>query len=117
LKRGEITRSFYLDINSIFIIFQYILLFDAVIVRYNDKPWFTSEIRKEIRIRDRLLKVILKYHRNSDICKNKKQRNRINKLRKIAKENIEIYFDNIILENASNNKIYWKIMKMLLMSK
>ena len=87
-----------------------------VIVRYNDKLWFTSEIRKEIRIRDRLRKVILKYHRNSDICKYNKQRNRINNFKKIAKENFEINLDNIILENASNNKTYWKIMKMFLKS-
>jgi hypothetical protein len=31
----------------------------TVIVRYNDKPWFTNEVRKEIRIRDRLRKVML----------------------------------------------------------
>ena len=39
----------------------------TVTVRYNDRPWFTSEIRKEIRIRDRLCKVMLTNHRNSDI--------------------------------------------------
>ena len=59
---------------------------------------------------------MLKYHRNSDICKYKKQRNRVNNLKKIVKENFEINLDNIILENASNNKTYWKIMKMLLKS-
>jgi hypothetical protein len=48
---------------------------------------------------------MLKYHRNSDICKYKKQRNRVNNLKKIAKENFEINLDNIILENASNNQI------------
>jgi hypothetical protein len=32
---------------------------------------------------------MLKYHRNSDICKYKKQRNRVNNLKKIAKENFE----------------------------
>ena len=36
------------------------ILTKTVTVRYNDKPWFTSEIRKEIRIRDRLRKVMLK---------------------------------------------------------
>jgi hypothetical protein len=56
---------------------------------------------------------MLKYHRNLDICKHKKQRNRVNNLKKIAKENFEINLDNITLENASNNKTYWKIMKML----
>jgi hypothetical protein len=44
---------------------------------------------------------MLKYHRNSNICKYKKQRNRVNNLKKIAKENFEINLDNIILENAS----------------
>ena len=58
----------------------------TVIVRYNDKPWFTSEIRKEIRIRDRLRKVMLKYHRISDICKYKKQRNRVNNLKRLQKK-------------------------------
>jgi hypothetical protein len=63
-------------------------------------------------------KVMLKNHRNSDICKYKKNRETglINNLKKIAKENFEINFDNIILENVSNNKTYWKIMKMLLKS-
>ena len=88
----------------------------TVTVRYNDRPWFTSEIRKEIRIRDLLRKVMLKNYRNSDISKYKKQRNRVSNLKKIAKENFEINLDNIILENVSNNKTYWKIMKMLLKS-
>jgi hypothetical protein len=58
---------------------------------------------------DRLRKLMLKYHTNSDICKYKKQRNSVNNLKKIAKDNFEINLDNIILENASNNKTYWKI--------
>ena len=57
----------------------------TVTVRLGDKLWFTSEIRKEIRIRDRLRKVMLNYHRNPDICKYKKQRNRVNNLRKDCK--------------------------------
>jgi hypothetical protein len=65
----------------------------TITVRYNDKPWFTSEMRKEIRIRDRLLKVILKNHRNSYICKYKTQRNRVNNIKKIAKENFESNLD------------------------
>ena len=48
----------------------------TITVRYNDKPWFTSEIRKEIRIGDGLRRVMLKYHRNSDICKYTKHRDR-----------------------------------------
>ena len=46
----------------------------------------------------------------------KTQRNRVNNLKKIPKENFEIKSDNIICENASKNKSYSKIMKMLLKS-
>jgi hypothetical protein len=36
--------------------------------------------------------------------KYKKQRNKVNNLKKIAKEHFEKYLDNIILENISNPK-------------
>jgi hypothetical protein len=41
---------------------------------------------------------------------------RVNNLKKIAKEHFEQNLDNIILENISNPKTYWKIMKMLIKS-
>ena len=37
-------------------------------------------------------------------------------MKKTAKENFEKNIDNIILENISNPKTYWKIMKMLIKS-
>ena len=43
-----------------------------VTIRGNDKPWFTSQLRKEIRIRDRLRKRVLKNKREADIAKYKK---------------------------------------------
>ena len=88
-----------------------------ITVRENDKPWFTSELRKEIRKRNRLRKSALRTKKESDILKYKRQRNRVNNLKKIAKENFEKSLDNIILENVSNSKTYWKIMKMLIKSK
>ena len=57
-----------------------------------------------------------KYNKQSDIDKYKKQRNRVNNLKKTAKEHFEQNLDNIILENISNPKTYWKIMKMLIKS-
>ena len=47
----------------------------------------------------------------------KKKRNKVNNMKKIAKENFENNLDYILLENASNPKTYWKIMKMLIKSK
>ena len=46
----------------------------------------------------------------------KKQRNKVNNLKKSCKEKFENNLDNIILENMSNHKTYWKIMKMLIKS-
>jgi hypothetical protein len=51
---------------------------------------------------------MLKYHRNSDICKYKKQRNRVNNLKKIAKENfqstISSFSINFCLSTLSYNQ-------------
>ena len=87
-----------------------------IIVRENDKPWFTSELRREIRKRDRLRKSAIKSKKDVDILKYKRQRNRVNNLKKLAKENFEKKLDNIILDNTTNSKTYWKIMKMLIKS-
>jgi hypothetical protein len=38
----------------------------------NDRPWFNNEIRKEICIRDKLRKNVLKFHRERDIKQYKK---------------------------------------------
>jgi hypothetical protein len=46
----------------------------------------------------------------------KKQRNKVNNIKKIAKENLENDLDYILLENSSNPKTYWKTMKMLIKS-
>ena len=43
-------------------------------------------------------------------------RNRVNNLKKTAKEHFEHNLDTLILENISNPKTYWKIMKMLIKS-
>jgi hypothetical protein len=60
-----------------------------------NKPWFNNEIRKEIRLRDRLRKNVLKFGRESDILKYKKQRNKVNNMKKKAKEDFESNLDNI----------------------
>ena len=83
-----------------------------VTIRNSDRPWFNSELRREIRKRDRIRKIASKFNKQSDIDKYKKQRNK----KKTAKEHFEQYLDTLILENISNPKTYWKIMKMLIKS-
>ena len=88
----------------------------TITVREYDKPWYNNEIRKEIRLRDRLRKNVLKFGRESDTLKYKKQRNKVNNMKMKAKDNFESNLDNILLDNSTNPKTYWKIMKMLIKS-
>jgi hypothetical protein len=42
-----------------------------VTIRNSDRPWFNSELRREIRKRDRIRKTVKKYSKQSDIDKYK----------------------------------------------
>jgi hypothetical protein len=64
----------------------------------SDGPWFNSELRREIRKRDRVRKTAKQYNKQSDIDKVKKQKIKVNNLKKIAKEHFEHNLDNIILD-------------------
>ena len=92
------------------------ILTKMVTIRNSDRPWFNSELRREIRKRDRIRKIAKKFNKQSDIDKYKKQRNKVKNLKKTAKEHFEQNLDTLILENISNPKTYWKIMKMLIKS-
>jgi hypothetical protein len=59
---------------------------NIITIRNNDRPWFNNEIRNKIRIRDRFRKAVLKFHRERDIKLYKKQRNKVNNMKKIAKD-------------------------------
>jgi transcriptional regulator len=85
-------------------------------VRNNDKPWFTSKLRTEIRRIDRFRKIVLKSKTESSILRYKQQRNKVNNIKRNAKENIEKNLNTIMLENASNSNEYWKLKKMLIKS-
>jgi hypothetical protein len=57
-----------------------------VTIRSNDKIWFDSILRKEIRKRDRLLKKYLLIKNDSSKELYKRQRNLVNNKKKQAKE-------------------------------
>ena len=88
----------------------------TILIREKDNPWFSNEIRKEIRIRDRIRKKLLESQNENNIIKYKKQRNKVNNMKTIAKEKCENNLDNFLLNHSSNPKMYWKIMKMLIKS-
>ena len=83
-----------------------------VLIRENYKPWFTSEIRYNIRLRDRLRKLFLKSGRIADRLSYKRQRNKVNNMKKYAKENYVNNIDNIISNRDTGNssKTFWQIM-------
>jgi hypothetical protein len=79
--------------------------------------WFNSELRREIRKRDRLRKLARRSNSDSNINKYKKERNHVNNLKKDAKE--QFYFSvNTLLDDfsSSNSKSYWSLIKKLVKS-
>ena len=70
----------------------------CVTIRSNDKIWMTSEIRKEIRIQDRLRKKYIKNKIGTNERKYKNQRNKVNNLKKSAKENFYVSINESLSE-------------------
>ena len=88
-----------------------------VTIRLNDKVWFNSELRREIRKRDSLRKLARRSNSDFNINKYKKQRNHVTNLKKHAKE--QFYFNvNTLLDDfsISNSKSYWSLIKQLVKS-
>ena len=78
----------------------------TVLIRRNDKHWFNSDLRYNIRIRDRLRKKYLKTYNHSDKLLFKRQRNKVNNMKTYAKENIS----DTISNHDSNSKSFWQLM-------
>ena len=81
-----------------------------VTVRNDDKSWYDTEIRKHSRKRDRLKSIALKSKRTTDWRNYKKVRNKVNNLKRHAKER---FYDNLELnltESFTNNKRdFWRL--------
>ena len=63
-------------------------------------PWFPSELRYNIRIRNRLRKKALLSQSITDLQKFKQQRSKVNNMKKFAKDN----YNNNIEDKISNTK-------------
>ncbi|XP_053398508.1 uncharacterized protein LOC128556837 [Mercenaria mercenaria] len=81
-----------------------------VTIRPNDKPWMTSELRKEIHLRNKLHKKARHSQSPNDILIFKNQRNKVNNMKQYARQN---FFENVngIIDNFMTNdpKSYWKL--------
>ena len=86
-----------------------------VTIRPNDKPWYNSEIRRTSRQRDRQRKIAQLSGKSADWLTFKNLRNKVNNMKKHAKE---IFFNNIEFTisdlNSNNPRQYWKLVKMLI---
>jgi hypothetical protein len=86
-----------------------------VTIRTDDKMWFDSNLHRESRRRDRLRKTFLRTKTVSAKKHYKKQRNRVNNLKKQAKElfyaNINENLDEL---KTTDSKMYWKTIHMLI---
>ena len=69
----------------------------VILVRNDNKPWYDSEIRKYSRIRDRLKTKASKSKNQNDWSKYKRTRNKVNNLKKHAKELFYNNLENILL--------------------
>ena len=75
-----------------------------VIIRPSDRPWFNSELRHNIRLRDRLRRKALKTNNNQDKIRYKTQRNRVNNIKKHAKETYMNNYEDLILNQSCGSK-------------
>lgn len=83
-----------------------------VVIRPNDKPWYDSIIRSTSRKRDRMKRKATKSDKSEDWHKYKQLRNKVNNLKKHAKEKFYNNIENEIIEaNTNNTELYWKLIK------
>ncbi|KAK3090482.1 hypothetical protein FSP39_012209 [Pinctada imbricata] len=86
-----------------------------VVIRPYDKAWFNSDIRREIRIRDRLRKIYRRTLNERDLNKYKTQRNKINNMKKKLKEEYIIGMNDSLHEyKRTDIKMYWKLINSLI---
>ena len=80
-------------------------------IRPTDKPWFNSEIRRQIRIRDRLHKKLRSCSSVRNLNAFKHQRNKVNNMLIHAKEQFYLNANGLLEEKFSNPKSFWSLVK------
>ena len=75
-----------------------------VTIRPNDKTWYDSNIRRHSRKRDRQRQKAVKSSKQSDWTKYKTLRNKVNNLKRHAKESVDNNLELSLLTNFSNDK-------------
>ena len=90
----------------------------TVTIRGDDKPWYDSEIRSFTRKRDKQKRKAIKTGNPNDWGTYKKLRNKVNNLKKHAKES---FFNNLELSISdfynNDKKKFWKVIRHLVKNK
>ncbi len=83
-----------------------------VTIRPNDKPWYNSEIRHTSKLRNRLRKKAIKSGTTDDWKNYKTLRNRVNNMKKYAREAFYNGIEISLSDSYVNNKRYfWKLVR------
>jgi hypothetical protein len=83
-----------------------------ILIRPDDKPWFDSELRKFCRKRDRFKHLAVKTGKTVDFLKYKTARNKVNNMKKHAKETFFASLETNLEELHLNNKRgFWNIIR------
>ncbi len=86
-----------------------------ITVRTDDKIWFNSELRREIRKRDRFRTKATSHKTDANVRRYKDQRNHVNNMKKHAKELFHCNINEDLRElKTTNSKLYWKTINMLM---
>ena len=118
LKAGSVNDSCELFTNKLMEFVNSSIPHKDVTIRPNDKPWYDSEIRRNSRKRDRQKQKAVRTSKQSDWTKYKTLRNKVNNLKKHAKESFDNNLELSLLTNfSSNKKEFWKIVKHLINKK
>ena len=112
LNEGSVSEAFVNFTFSFLKLVKICIPSKRITVRPNDKPWFDSEIRHYVRIRDRLKRKARNSGTSDSWNKYKHIRNKVNNLKKHAKEK---FYNNleISLSDFHNNdkKKFWHIIR------
>lgn len=88
-----------------------------ITVRSDDKPWFDSELRKWCRKRDRLKAIATISKKPTDWRKYKDTRNKVNNMKKYAKDRFYNNLELTLTDNYdSNRRNFWKLTRYFIKS-
>ena len=112
LLNGTVNESCTLFMNKFMEFVNACIPHKDVVIRPNDKPWYDSEIRKFSRKRDRQKAKAVRTSSQNDWKKYKILRNKVNNLKKHAKETFHNNLELSLLTSFNDNKKdFWKIVK------